>query len=291
MLPALVLGLWIASTLFWWAFAFAPLPSHTAEWVTAARYACFGTIASGLPAAEGWLLLVVAPATFLVAMFFLWGRELTGAVRRVARSRWGQAVFVVVAVAVMVEGTWVAAKVRAAQQVENLSAAIADTSTTLPRDYPRRTALAPDFTLVDQHGDAVALGRFRGRPVVVTFVYAHCATMCPLIVETLKQAMPGARASEILMVTLDPWRDTLSALPAAARHWELPDHFHFLSARSADDVLRVVRAYEVPFERDEKTGDVSHPGLVFVVDPDGRLAYTFNNPSPAWVRDALGRLG
>jgi cytochrome oxidase Cu insertion factor (SCO1/SenC/PrrC family) len=47
----------------------------------------------------------------------------------------------------------------------------------------------------------------------------------------------------------------------------------------------------VPFTRDERTGDIAHPGLVFLVDADGRLAYTFSNPSPAWLREALRRLG
>jgi len=100
----------------------------------------------------------------------------------------------------------------------------------------------------------------------------------------------GDRERVMEIAKLAGVHETVSALPAAARHWELPASFHFLSARKADDVLRVVRAYEVPFERDDKTGDVSHPGLVFVVDADGRLAYTFNNPSPAWIRDALGLL-
>ena len=30
-----------------------------------------------------------------------------------------------------------------------------------------------------------------------------------------------------------------------------------------------------------------HPGLVFLIDADGRLAYTFSNPSAAWIREGL----
>jgi hypothetical protein len=47
----------------------------------------------------------------------------------------------------------------------------------------------------------------------------------------------------------------------------------------------------VTFTRDERTGDIAHPGLVFLIDADGGLAYTFSNPSPAWVREGLRRLG
>jgi cytochrome oxidase Cu insertion factor (SCO1/SenC/PrrC family) len=125
---------------------------------------------------------------------------------------------------------------------------------------------------------------------VLTFVFAHCASLCPVLVETVKRAVEGDARTAVLLVTLDPWRDTPSALPALARDWRLPPSAHVLSARSADDVVRVTRAYAVPFARDEATGDVAHPGLVFVVDASGRLAYTFNNPPAAWLRQAVSRV-
>jgi cytochrome oxidase Cu insertion factor (SCO1/SenC/PrrC family) len=113
--------------------------------------------------------------------------------------------------------------------------------------------------------------------------------MCPFIVATLRRAAPEGAA--VLLVTLDPWRDTPSTLPGIARQWELPRNFHVLSSRTAGDVLRVAEAYGVGFQRDERTGDIVHPGLVFLVDAEGRLGYTFNNPPPAWVSEGLQRLG
>ncbi len=290
-MPAFVLLLWVTSTLFWWAFAFMPLPSNPPEWLEAARYVCFGPMDSGLPAASGWMLLVLAPAMSLGAMVALWGRELVTSVHRLARSRAGQAMVAVLAVAVVVEGTWVAGKLRTASHVASADASRPGLLGALPPHYPRQTAVAPDFTLVDQHGDTIALSRFKGRPVVVTFVFAHCQAMCPLLVQTIKSASPGAVPPPVLLVTLDPWRDTPSMLPAVARQWDMPRTFHVLSSRSVEGVLNVIRAYEVPFARDERSGDIAHPGLVFLVDAEGRLAYTFNNPSVAWVREALKRLG
>jgi cytochrome oxidase Cu insertion factor (SCO1/SenC/PrrC family) len=94
----------------------------------------------------------------------------------------------------------------------------------------------------------------------------------------------------VLLVTLDPWRDTPSALPGIAARWSIPEGFHVLSSGRAQEVVDVIRAYGVPFERDERTGDIAHPGLVFLIDAGGRLAYTFNNPPPTWIREGLGRL-
>ena len=288
-LPALVLVLWLVSTVLWWGFAFMPLPSTPPEWLSAARAACFGSAESGLPAAYGWMLLVLAPASFLVGIFVLWGSELGASVLSVARSPLGMCVLALIGAALITEGVWVGAKVRAGLAVAAWDQGAQDTSD-LPATYPRQVAAAADFTLVDQEGEKVSLARFKGRPVVVTFVFAHCQTMCPLIVQHIKQALPGAPPSEVLMITLDPWRDTPSSLPGIARRWDVPKNVHILSSASVSEVLRVVEAYQVPFERNEKSGDIVHPGLVFLVDAQGRTAYTFNNPPPAWIREGLSRL-
>jgi hypothetical protein len=55
---------------------------------------------------------------------------------------------------------------------------------------------APALPLVDQHGRELSLDEYRGRPVLVAFAYAHCATVCPLIVSDVLEAQrrhPSAR--------------------------------------------------------------------------------------------------
>jgi protein SCO1/2 len=288
MLPAVVLGLWLTSTLGWWAFAFAPAPSAPPAWLSAARAACFGAVESGLPAAHGWLLLIMAPASLLAGVVVLWGSEIVPSVRRVARSRLGACALAVIGLAAVVEGQWVVAKMRVGLEV---AAWDRDTGipAELPATYPRQSAAAPEFALVDQAGETISLGRFQGKPVVLTFVFAHCQAMCPLVVQNVKRAAAGAD-SAVLLVTLDPWRDTPSTLAAIARQWEVPASFHVLSSPRVAEVLRVVTAYQVPYERNETSGDIAHPGLVFLIDEQGRLAYRFNNPPPAWIREGLKRL-
>ncbi|MBI2207633.1 MAG: SCO family protein [Candidatus Rokubacteria bacterium] len=287
--PALLVVLWVASVAVWWALAFMPLPSEPPEWLTAARYACFGAMENGWPEAFGWILLVLAPASFLAAIVVLWGSEVGPSLRELARSRVGRTVLAAVAITVVVEATWVARKVFTARAIAEATAVVSDDGA-LPARYPRGATLARDFALVDQHGASVSLAQFRGRPVVVTFIFGNCQTLCPLVVETLKRVPPGAGRAEVLLVSLDPWRDTPSALAGIARQWHLPPHFRVLTARRPDEALAVADAFGVAHERDDRTGDITHPGLVFVVDADGRLAYTFNNPSAAWVTEALARV-
>ena len=264
-----------------------PLPAAPPAWLTAARVACFGAMEDGLPGAAGWMMLVLAPLSLLLTIGILWGAELPTALRRVARRRVGQGLFAALALATVVEGVWVAQRTRVAWASSVWTPGPLDDAA-LPETYPRQSAPAPDFSLIDQHGARVSLADFKGRPVVLTFVFAHCQTMCPFVVATLRRSAP-ARA-EVLLVTLDPWRDTPNSLPGIARQWDLPPSFRVLSSRPVDDVLRVARLYGVTFERNEKTGDIVHPGLVFLVDADGRLAYTFDNPPASWIREALQRL-
>ena len=39
---------------------------------------------------------------------------------------------------------------------------------------------APDFSLKDENGKRVTMKEYRGRPVVVTFMYSHCHDTCPV---------------------------------------------------------------------------------------------------------------
>ena len=94
---------------------------------------------------------------------------------------------------------------------------------------------------------------------------------------------------EVLVVTLDPWRDTPRTLPTLANGWNLGANAHVLSG-PVDDVMAVLDQYNVPRQRDEKTGDVTHPALVYVLDKNGDLAYGFNNPNADWLATAVERL-
>src|SRR6266705_3576955 len=48
---------------------------------------------------------------------------------------------------------------------------------------------APDFHLKDQLGKPISLSQFKGKPVVLTFLYTHCPDVCPLTADKLHVAM------------------------------------------------------------------------------------------------------
>jgi protein SCO1/2 len=77
----------------------------------------------------------------------------------------------------------------------------------------------PSFVLYDQNGRVVDSARFRGRQVMLNFIYSRCpvANMCPLsttkMVSTQKLARESGVANvEFVSITLDPAHDTPGVL-------------------------------------------------------------------------------
>ena len=46
---------------------------------------------------------------------------------------------------------------------------------------PEKPGPAPAFTLDNQFGKPISLSRYRGKAVLLTFLYVHCPDVCPLI--------------------------------------------------------------------------------------------------------------
>jgi protein SCO1 len=85
-------------------------------------------------------------------------------------------------------------------------------------------AAAPTFTLTDQSGASVSLAALAGHPVVLTFLYTWCPTVCPLTAEKLHAAAAAlsGQAAQVdwLAVSMDPVGDT----PQAARDFVAAHH-------------------------------------------------------------------
>ncbi len=262
-------------TAAWWALALWPLPESGAEWLTRTRFACFGAAGNGLPDAGGWLLLVGQPAGMLIILFAAWGTETRAGIRQLLQRTPGQITAGVTTAALLLGAAGVFIRLRdaAAQPFDALSDPMISTAPlTRVNDVP------PALSLVNQHGDTVTLGVFAGKAVLVTFAFAHCETVCPLVVHDALSARSRIasrspeRAPVVVVVTLDPWRDTPSRLPAMARQWGMSAGDHALSG-TPEVVERTLNAWRIPRVRNGKTGDLSHPALVYVIAPNGRITY------------------
>lgn len=282
-----LLGVWLLGTMGLWFFAFYSMPGEAPDWVRRAQVACFGSSDNGMPNAAGWMLLILSPAALLGALFVALGGEIRSALRRLANEPSGLRLLVIIGSVVVAQGAWVTRSIAARVQLPSSESAI-DQRSALPAGYARGRTPAPDFSLVDQSGAAVTLSSLRGKPVLLSFVFAHCQTVCPSLVTTINGAVSEIGPEKVvgLMITLDPWRDTPGTLPGLAQRWKLPAGVSILTG-APDQVNMVLDNYGVPRDRSEKSGDVVHPALVQVISPAGEIAYSFNNPSRAWLREAV----
>jgi protein SCO1/2 len=68
---------------------------------------------------------------------------------------------------------------------------------------------APDFKLRDERGRRVTMKEYRGKPVVVTFLYSHCHDTCPIQAQQIKGALDDlGRNLPALAISVDPPGDT-----------------------------------------------------------------------------------
>lgn len=281
----------LLATLFWWAFAFAPLPSAAPGWVAVARDACFGRAPNGLPEPYGWMSLILSPLMLLTAIFIVWSpEELRVTWQNLWRQSWGKALVAAALVLTAGEAVWVMQRLKVALSMEQVRFDASETEDRIPDLYPKVNQPMPAFQLVDQHGQTITEKTFLGRPVVLTFAFAHCATVCPVLVRQVLDGLAPEQQVEVLIVTLDPWRDTPSALPGLAKKWRLPSFAHVLSSARVENVTSLFPKFNMPSQRDEKTGDISHPALVFIIDSQGQWIYTLNNPPSKWILDAINRV-
>ena len=255
----------------WWALALWPVADGP-EWLERTRYVCFGVRDSGLPDAGGWVGLVGSPLGMLGVLIVGWRSGVTRLARRIGASRLlaGAATLLVICAFTLVGGLVRSAHAR--------SSVTSDPAATLAAgEHPRLDQPAPPLSLTGQDGAVRTLADARGRPAFVTFAFGHCETICPVVVRQVLAAQSELRTEgrtiDVFIVTVDPWRDVPSRLGYIADAWDLPERGAWVLSGEIASVEATLDAWGVTRKRDLRNGAITHPPLVYVVDPDGRIAF------------------
>jgi len=183
--------------------------------------------------------------------------------------------------AAAVTGVWIAAAQRADDPVQPASAFA---GALRPPD-----ARAPDFRLRDQDGKPVSMAQYRGRTVVMTFIYSTCKDTCPGQVQSIRGALDKlGRDVPVLAVSVDPPNDTR----ASARRFLLEQHVtgrvRFVLG-SERELAPVWKGYGIAPQR----GSLDHSAWVVVVDGSGRqrIGFPHSQLTPEGLASDLRRLG
>ena len=129
--------------------------------------------------------------------------------------------------------------------------------------------------LTDQHGRTADWGTRRGRPQLVAMFYTSCQYICPLIVDSglaVQRELAAAERArlDVLLVSLDPARDTPAALREVAGKRKLDPARWTLASPRAGDVRAVAGVLGVRY-RALANGDFNHTSALLLLDGDGRI--------------------
>jgi protein SCO1 len=136
---------------------------------------------------------------------------------------------------------------------------------------------APPLALRDSLGHPVNLDQYRGKAVLVTFIYDHCPDICPLMVGNLHTAQaqlgPEAQKLQIIAVSVDPRGDTPSTVKAFLREHRMTGRMEYLigSRPELDQVWRdwFILSKATPTPKDPDL--VEHSALVYGISASGKI--------------------
>ncbi len=149
-----------------------------------------------------------------------------------------------------------------------------------------------NFTLTGPGGENVSLIDFRDKVVLIYFGYTFCPDVCPATMVELKTAMEklGKKADDVqvIMITLDPERDTWKVLQEYVQHFN-PDFIGLTGTE--DEIIAVTAPFGIFFEKEEGTVEtgylLAHTAAVAALDKEGklRLLFSFGTPGEDIAQD------
>ena len=147
---------------------------------------------------------------------------------------------------------------------------------------------APEFQLTDTRGHSVSLADFRGKYVFLMFGFLGCTDIChsqALLFQEINLLADNPDNVAFLFVTMDPEQDTAKRL--AAYFDGRGDNFTALRDERVTTLQRVAASYRAYFAHDGNrlngAKDIRHPGLYFLIDPEGQIRRTYGASHKAAV--------
>jgi protein SCO1/2 len=166
---------------------------------------------------------------------------------------------------------------------------------------PAKGDAVPNFGLVNQNGKIIHFGDYRGKVLLVTFIYTRCPLpdFCPRMnenfraVQKLLRDTPGAtERAEFLSISFDPEHDT----PAVLKHYaslykkNAPGEKSFdwqFAAPSVKDLPELAQFFGLVYRPEQ--AQIVHSLSTTVIGPDGKVEkwYPDNEWTPADAAQAM----
>jgi len=172
--------------------------------------------------------------------------------------------------AALLVAAWAAA---GAQPAAGWSDALHDSQAAIGRSLADGIDALP---LRDALNRPLRLADYRGKPLVVSFIYTGCFQSCPITTQRLADGVRAARqvlgddSFRVVSIGFNQPFDDVQAMAAFARQMRISDPRWAFVAPAAADVPRLTRAFGFAFQATPKGFD--HLTQLSIVDAGGRIA-------------------
>jgi protein SCO1/2 len=152
---------------------------------------------------------------------------------------------------------------------------VPDVQAALRMSQQRLGATVGDYRLATADGRTASLADYRGQPLVVNLVYTACASTCPIIVQTLANAVADAQSAlgkdrfRVITIGFDTEHDTPTRMRSFARAQgiTLPNWtFAAMASRDMDGL-----SADLGFTSFASAKGFDHVAQVSVLDAEGRV--------------------
>lgn len=141
---------------------------------------------------------------------------------------------------------------------------------------PTKALIAPNFDLVDQHGQPTSLSQFRGKVVIWSLNDDQCTDMCALLAQSIVAADQdlGAAAKDVVFLSVNA--NPFYAAPKYLEQWSVTNDVEDLPnwvyvTGSPAQLQQTWDAYKVTVVQDAKTRTVVHDTALDFIDPTGHM--------------------
>jgi protein SCO1/2 len=137
---------------------------------------------------------------------------------------------------------------------------------------------APDFKLRDERGRTVTMREYRGKPVVVTFLYSHCHDTCPIQAQQIKGALDDlGRDLPALAISVDPPGDTPKSVDRFDAEQGVTNRIRWVLGRESQ-----LRPLWQGFHTTSQTPSTEHMARLVLIDKRGfqRIGYPSSQVTP-----------
>jgi len=137
---------------------------------------------------------------------------------------------------------------------------------------------APNFGLRDQDGRRVTMAEYRGKPVVVAFLYSHCKTECPVQAQQIKGALDDlGHDVPALAVSVDPPGDTPASVKRFNREQGVSGRLRWVLG-GPDQLRRLWKGFAVV----PQTPEQEHLARIVLIDRHGlqRVGFPAQQTTP-----------